>query len=45
MTECPFCMTMIRDGLGAAGDQGAGVEALDIAKVPAAALHPAAARR
>jgi Fe-S oxidoreductase len=45
VTECPFCMTMIRDGLGAAGDRGAGVQAIDLAEILAASLAPPAATR
>src|SRR5664280_2196032 len=40
VTECPFCMTMLRDGLSAAGDPGAQVEAIDVAELLAAALAP-----
>jgi Fe-S oxidoreductase len=40
VTECPFCMTMLRDGLSAAGDRGAGVEAIDLAELLAEALAP-----
>ncbi len=45
VTECPFCMTMIRDGLGAAGDRGAGVEAIDLAELLAASIAPNTAAR
>ena len=45
VTECPFCMTMISDGLGAAGDRGAGVEAIDLAELLAASIAPNAAAR
>jgi Fe-S oxidoreductase len=45
VTECPFCMTMIRDGLSAAGDRGADVRAMDLAEVLAAGLAPQAATR
>jgi len=38
VTECPFCMTMIRDGLSAAGDRGADVQAIDLAEILAASL-------
>ena len=44
VTECPFCMTMIRDGLAAAGDRGADVAAVDLAELLAASLAPTAAR-
>ncbi len=37
----PVLPAMMRDGLAEAGDQGAGVEALDIAEVLAAGLAPA----
>jgi hypothetical protein len=36
---------MIRDGLGAAGDRGAGVQAIDLAEILAASLAPPAATR
>jgi Fe-S oxidoreductase len=45
VTECPFCMTMIRDGLSAAGDRGADVQAIDLAELLAASLAPPAATR
>ena len=45
VTECPFCMTMLRDGLNAAGERGAGIDTIDLAELLAAALHPAAAGR
>jgi Fe-S oxidoreductase len=40
VTECPFCMTMIRDGLGAAGERAAGVGTMDLAELLAASLAP-----
>ena len=43
VTECPFCMTMIRDGLSAAGDRGADVQAIDLAELLAASLAAPAA--
>ena len=40
-TECPFCMTMLKDGLDAAPDNAAGtVRALDIAELLADSLAP-----
>jgi Fe-S oxidoreductase len=45
VTECPFCMTMVRDGLSAAGDRGADVQAIDLAEVLAASLALPAATR
>jgi len=45
VTECPFCMTMIRDGLSATGDRGADVGAIDLAELLAASLAEPAARR
>ena len=45
VTECPFCMTMIRDGLSAAGDRGAEVEAIDLAELLAASLAQTPAAR
>ena len=41
VTECPFCMTMLRDGL-AAGDGWPEVETADLAEVVAARLAPVA---
>ncbi len=39
VTECPFCMTMIRDGLGAMGEAtGSGMSAMDLAEILAASL-------
>jgi hypothetical protein len=38
-------MTMIRDGLSAAGDRGAEVEAIDLAELLAASLAPTPAAR
>ncbi len=40
VTECPFCMTMLRDGLAEAGDGGTDVNAADLAEVLAASLAP-----
>ena len=45
VTECPFCMTMIRDGLSAAGDRGADVQAIDLAEILAASLIVPASMR
>jgi Fe-S oxidoreductase len=41
VTECPFCMTMLRDGL-AAGSGGADVQTADLAEIVAARLAPVA---
>ena len=38
VTECPFCMTMLRDGLAAAGDGSADIEAIDLAELLAERL-------
>ena len=41
-TDCPFCMTMMRDGLAAAEANAAGtVSAVDIAEILADSLAPA----
>ena len=40
VTECPFCMTMLRDGLAAAGSGGTGVQTADLAELVAARLAP-----
>ena len=37
-TACPFCMTMLRDGLAAAGDGSADIEAIDLAELLAERL-------
>ncbi|MBA3876552.1 MAG: hypothetical protein C0498_06395 [Anaerolinea sp.] len=43
-TECPFCMTMLRDGLEAADmNPGGEVRAIDIAELLAESLEPAQA--
>jgi Fe-S oxidoreductase len=41
-TECPFCMTMMKDGLEAAADvnPGGAVRAIDIAELLAESLDP-----
>ncbi|MEO7665262.1 MAG: (Fe-S)-binding protein [Candidatus Limnocylindrales bacterium] len=40
-TECPFCMTMMKDGLeAAAGNEGGTVRAIDIAELLAESLDP-----
>jgi Fe-S oxidoreductase len=40
-TECPFCMTMLKDGLeAAAGNAGGEVRAIDIAELLAESLDP-----
>jgi Fe-S oxidoreductase len=40
-TECPFCMTMMKDGLDAAADNAGGtVKAIDIAELLAESLAP-----
>jgi Fe-S oxidoreductase len=40
-TECPFCMTMMKDGLEAAdGNVGGAVRAIDIAELLAESLDP-----
>jgi len=40
-TECPFCMTMLKDGLDAAPENAAGtVRAVDIAELLAESLAP-----
>jgi len=40
-TECPFCMTMLKDGLEAAdGNAGGAVRAIDIAELLAESLAP-----
>ena len=40
-TECPFCMTMMKDGLEAAeGNAGGEVRAIDIAELLAESLAP-----
>jgi len=40
-TECPFCMTMLKDGLeAAAGNTGGAVRAIDIAELLAESLDP-----
>jgi Fe-S oxidoreductase len=41
-TACPFCMTMLKDGLAAADDNTAGVTTADIAELLAGALAPSA---
>ncbi|MGZ6339801.1 MAG: (Fe-S)-binding protein, partial [Candidatus Limnocylindrales bacterium] len=46
VTECPYCMTMLRDGLAAAEDPAAGgVSSADIAELLAERLAPMAAGR
>jgi Fe-S oxidoreductase len=41
VTECPFCMVMIRDGVAATeGGPAAGFEALDLAELLAGRLIP-----
>ena len=37
-TACPFCMTMMRDGVADSGDAGAGVQVQDISEILAAGL-------
>jgi Fe-S oxidoreductase len=37
-TACPFCMTMMRDGVADAGERGAGVVVQDISEILAAGL-------
>ena len=45
-TNCPFCMTMMRDGLDSAMADGAGtVSAIDIAELLADSLAPVASGR
>jgi Fe-S oxidoreductase len=41
--ECPFCMTMLKDGL-AADPAGSGVSAIDISELLAEALVPSGGR-
>ena len=38
VTECPFCMTMLRDGLAASDDGASTMQTLDLAEVLAARL-------
>ena len=45
-TNCPFCMTMLRDGLASAESNAAGtVSAVDIAEILADSLAPVPAGR
>jgi len=44
-TACPFCMVMMKDGLAEAGQDDAGVVALDVSEVLAARLAAAPERR
>ncbi len=40
VTECPFCLTMVRDGLAELGQvPGSGVAPMDIAEVLAASVR------
>jgi Fe-S oxidoreductase len=40
-TECPYCMTMLKDGLAAApGNEAGTVQAIDIAELLAESLAP-----
>jgi Fe-S oxidoreductase len=39
VTECPFCLTMMRDGLAAAGDGEAALRTVDLAELLAARLE------
>jgi Fe-S oxidoreductase len=45
-TECPFCMTMLRDGLAAdPANAAGGVSAIDISELLAESLSPAGSGR
>ena len=43
VTECPFCLTMVRDGLAAVGADATGMRTADLAEILAESLAPSAA--